>query len=166
LGTSAADGGTTDYHSATADYMFKYKGFSSTGEFHWRQGQRTAGDAVTEDPMDPTMTVPVGVQAARNGLGWFAQAGYLIPRMPLEIAARYSGIRGIGDTDDGTTPQDQEENTDTLTSLGQRDSLGGGVSYYFAGHPWKIQADYFRQWNDGVMKDGVHGARVQLQLAF
>ena len=164
LGGTPSDGGVTDYHSATADYMFKYKGFSSTGEFFWRKGRRFAGDAMIEDPNDPTMMIPAPVEAARNGVGWFAQAGYLIPRMPLEVAARYSGIRGIGDEDPGDVTDEVE--TDTMTSLGQRDSVGGGVSYYFAGHPWKIQADYFKQWNEGVLKDGAHIARVQLQLAF
>lgn len=166
LGTSAADGGTTDYHSATADYMFKYRGFSSTGEFHWRQGKRNAGDTTQVDPADPTATIPVPVTAARNGIGWFAQAGYLVPRQPVAIAVRYSGIRGTGDPDDGATPQDDASQSDGLTSLGRRDSLGGGVSYYFAGHAWKIQADYFRVWSDGELADGTHAVRAQMQLAY
>lgn len=166
LGTAAADGGTTDYHSANADYMFKYKGFSSTGELHWRQGRRTAGDATMEDPEDPKSTIPVPVTAARNGIGWFTQAGYLLPRSNVEIAARYSGIRGLGDPDDGNTPQGNASRSDGLTSLGRRDSLGAGISYYFAGHPWKIQGDYFLQWSDGDLQDSTHAARVQLQLAY
>jgi hypothetical protein len=164
-GDTPTDGGLTSYHSATADYLFKYKGFSSSGEFHWRKGARTAGDVMVEDPTDPTMEVPAEVEAARNGVGWFVQAGYMIPRQPIEVAARYSGIRGTG-TDDpgGLTAGDVGDGT--YTSLGQRDSLGGGLSYYVAGHPWKIQGDYFKQWNDGTLKDGGHGVRVQLQLAF
>jgi hypothetical protein len=166
LGTTAADGGTTDYHSANADYMFKYRGFSSSGELHWRQGTRNAGTATMPDPANPSSTLPVPVTAARNGVGWFAQAGYLIPRQPLEIAARYSGIRGVGDPDKGEVPQDDAARSDGLTSLGRTDSLGGGVSYYFAGHPWKLQGDYFREWNDGDMRDGTHAVRVQMQLAY
>ena len=101
--------------------------------------------------MDPTMEIPAPREPPRNGLGWMVQSGYLIPRIPFELAARYSGIRpGAGDD----------------TGLIQRDSVGGGLSYYFAQHPLKIQADYFRQWDDAVMRLGSDRVRVQLQLAF
>ena len=166
LGGGTADGGTTDYKSANVDYMFKYKGFSSSGEFHWRQGKRNAGDATIDDPGTPGGVLPAPVTAARNGIGWFAQAGYLIPRQNVEIAARYSGIRGVGDPDPGDVAQDDASATDSMTSLGTTDSLGGGVSYYFAGHPWKIQGDVFRQWSEGDMADGSTAVRVQLQLAY
>lgn len=161
-GSRATDGGTTDYLSATADYAFKWKGFSSTGEFHWRRGTRTAGDVQIEDPMDPTATIPAPVEAARNGLGWFVQAGYLIPRIPLGIAARYSQIRRLGEDD----PGDLTGPDGSFSSLSNRDEVGGGLSYYFGGHAWKIQADYFRRWDDDGIARGSDGVRVQAQLAF
>jgi hypothetical protein len=141
--------------------MFKFRGFSSSGEFHWRRGTRAAGEVTVEDPADPTMTVPAPVTAARNGLGWFVQGGYMIPRIPLEFVARYSGVRGQGIDDPGDL-------TDTagFSSLGRKDAVGGGLSYYFAGHPWKLQGDYFRTWSDGSLATGTDGIRVQLQLAF
>jgi len=137
LGTLPEDGGTTDYHSMNVDYAFKAGGFSSTGEFHLRQGQRNPGDAgpVTE---------------ARNGMGWFVQAGFLIPRIPFEVAARYSGVTGIGDA----------------TSLSEAHSAGGGISYYVAGHPWKIQADFFHEWDGDSATPNSNLFRTQLQLAF
>ena len=137
LGDTPEDGGLTDYHSMTADYVFKVAGFSSTGEFHLRQGTRFPGDEGPEE-------------AARNGVGWFVQAGFLIPKLPIEVAARYSGVTGIGDA----------------TSLSEAHSAGGGVSYYVAGHPWKIQADFFHEWDGDNATPNANVFRTQLQLAF
>ncbi len=162
LGGTPDDEGTTDYHSMTADYMFKWKGFSSTAEFHWRNGQRNPGDAMIEDPLDPTGTIPAPISAARNGIGWFVQAGYLIPRIPFQVAARYSSIRGLGEDDPGDLTSDPSG----FTSLGDRDEVGGGISYYFAGHPLKLQADYFHTWNDRSFGNAIDGLRIQLQVAY
>lgn len=151
-GSAPADGGTSDYHSVTADVMFKWKGWSVSSEFFWRQGTRRGGGATEVDPNDPTMEVPIPNELPRNGIGWNVQSGYLIPRLPLEFAARYSGIRA---TKGGPG-----------TSISQRDEVGGGVSWYFAQHPLKLQADYFRQWDEGEMDLGSDVMRVQLQLAF
>lgn len=137
LGTTPEDEGTTDYHSMTADYVFKVGGFSSTGEFHLRMGERNPGNAGP-------------VTDARNGMGWFVQAGFLIPRIPFEVAARYSGVTGIGDE----------------TSLSEAHSAGGGISYYVAGHPWKIQADFFHEWDGDSATPDSNLFRTQLQLAF
>lgn len=137
LGDTPEDGGLTDYHSMTADYVFKVAGFSSTGEFHLRQGTRFPGDEGPEE-------------AARNGVGWFVQAGFLIPKLPVEVAARYSGVTGIGDA----------------TSLSEAHSAGGGISYYVAGHPWKIQADFFHEWDGDTATPNTNVFRTQLQLAF
>ena len=42
--------------------------------------------------------------------------------------------------------------TDGFTSLGREDAVGGGLSYYIAGHPWKIQSDYFHSWVEVSLK--------------
>ena len=68
----------------------------------------------------------------------------------MEFAARYSGIRPLGDD----------------TSLSTNNAVGGGLSWYAAGHPWKIQADYFYTWDGDDATPGGHGFRTQLQLAF
>jgi len=138
LGTTPEDGGTTDYHSMNVDYVFKFGGFSSTGEFHLRNGTRNPGE-------ESAVVTP-----ARNGLGWAVQAGFMIPRLPIEVAARYSGIRPLGDE----------------TSLSANNAVGGGLSWYPGGHPWKIQADYFHTWDDDEETPGDHAFRMQLQLAF
>ena len=140
------DGGTTDYHNANVDLMFKIAGFSVFSDFFWRDGRRTFGDAMVDDGMGNLVLAER--EAARNGLGWSAAAGYLIPRVPFEIAGRYSQIRRL-----------------KTTSLEDKDSAGGGLSYYFAGHPLKLQLDYFHQWT-GAVEDGDDIVRLQLQAAF
>ncbi len=138
-GNVPTDGGTTDFHTFVADSMFKLAGFSMLGEVFYRRGQRNPGDAA---PM---------ADLARNGWGLTAQAGYLIPHLPLEIEARYSTAQGTG-----------------ATSLADSSELGGGMSYYFARHSLKLQADYFRLWSapdaasSADIRDGGHRVRVQL----
>jgi hypothetical protein len=162
LGTTAIDEGTTDYHSMNVDYVLKYAGFATSAELHWRHGTRNPGAGTIDDPSNPGATVPAPLQAARNGYGWFLQAGYLIPRVPLEVAARYSGIRPIGDED----PGDLAASAAGYTGLGRKDSVGMCLSYYFAGHPWKLATDYFRTWSEGELLNGENSVRVQMQLAF
>lgn len=84
------------------------------------------------------------IEAARNGWGLTGQAGYLLP-CGFEVAARHSAIRGRG-----------------ATSLSDSNETGGALSYYLAGHPYKIQADYLRKYSEDIT-DGSHQVRVQLQ---
>ncbi|MBO6939825.1 MAG: hypothetical protein JJ863_32940 [Deltaproteobacteria bacterium] len=141
IGSAPADGGTTDTHHIFADAIFKWAGFSSIVELGWRQGDRIPGNAVDD------MGNPIPVEDPRNGIGGNIQAGFLIPRLPLEIAGRYSFLRGIG-----------------TTSLGDANELTGGVSYYPGRHPYKVQLDYSRLWADSI-DEGGHRIRLQLQVA-
>ncbi|WP_434418857.1 hypothetical protein [Nannocystis pusilla] len=142
LGSPPSDGGTTNYHNLTTDMMFKWAGFSLEAAFLWREGRRNPGHAVDD------MGAPLPVEAARNGHGWMAQAAFLIPRTGLEPALRTSGIRGLG-----------------LTSMPDRNELGGGLNYYFAGHNLKLQLDYFRTWDRGAADLAGDLVRLQLQVA-
>lgn len=154
LGDVAGDGGTTDYHSITADYVLKLRGFSASGELYWRSGRRNPGEATAPGEASVPVTAP------RNGLGWYVQAGFLFPGTAIELAARYSGVRGIGERDPGDLVAAAGH-----TSLTRSDSAGGGISYYFARHAWKLQADYFNTWANGDMSTGSNTVRLQLQLA-
>jgi hypothetical protein len=136
-----ADGGTDTRHTLTADAIFKYRGFEAHGEFMWRNGERHPGDNVD------AMGVPIPPTPSRDGLGWFLEAGYLIPRAPVEIAARYGMIRALGDS----------------TSLEDRNELGGGLNWYLAGHAVKLHTDVFRLWQPGPA-DGVR-VRAMLQVS-
>ena len=138
-GPRPADGGTTDAHLATVDAVFMWAGFSARAEILWRNGRRHTGDAVDEDG------APVPTEAARDGWGGFVQAGYLLPMAPVELSARYGVVRSA----------DQ-------SSLTDGNETGFGVSWYPHGHALKLQADYFRLWDDEI-EAGDHRVRVQLQ---
>jgi phosphate-selective porin OprO/OprP len=145
FGARVADGGTTSTHNATADLNFRIAGFSLESAFFWRKGWRQTGDAVDVNG-DPIPTT-----APRNGFGYFAQAGYLIPRVPIEFGARWGQILGQGDT--------------THTSLRDQSEVGGVLGYYFARHYLKLQLDYLRLWNEDIAL-GTDQIRLQLQATF
>jgi phosphate-selective porin OprO and OprP len=137
-----ADGGTTDFHNLVADVMFKYAGLFVLSELFWRGGERNPGAAVDE------MGVPIPEEAMRDGMGWSAQAGYLLPNLDVELAGRFGQIVAADDS-----------------RLSDRNELGGAASYYIAGHSYKIQADLFQLWGDDF-SDGTTQARVQMQLSY
>ncbi len=137
-----ADGGTTDYQSAVADITFKYQGFAFSSEVFWRDGDRNDGGAVDE------MGNAIATEAARNGIGWFAQAGYLLPKLPIEFTGRFGQIKAADES-----------------SLSDKSELGMAASYYFAQHPFKLQADAFQLWGD-EFSDGTTQVRVQMQYSF
>lgn len=134
-----AEGGTTDNHYVYGDAIVKWSGLSVLTEVAYRRGERNVMPAPGSDPS--TVTLP------RNGWGATLQAGYLFGLAPLEVAARYSFIRPLGET-----------------SIGRREELGGGVSWYLHGHPYKLQADVFRIWERRIA-DGDVTVRVQLQAS-
>lgn len=136
-GSAPIDGGTTDFHNFTADLMLKARGFSFFGEFFRRQGTRNYGIGVETD-------------APRNGLGWMAQLGYLCKRQPVGLTVRYGEVRAKG----------------INTALDDKSELGAALSYYFAEHPLKLQADYFRLFDDRNIMRGISTVRVQLQVAY
>lgn len=138
------DGGTTDAHTVAADLLFKWQGFSFFTEAVWREGRRNPGNAT--DPMG----MPLPVTPPANGVGVLVQAGYLIPGTNLEIAARLGLIHPIGGAE---------------TSLRESGELGGGLSYYFGRHSYKLQLDYFHLWENGAFDEGTEQVRLQLQLA-
>ncbi|MBX7084534.1 MAG: hypothetical protein K1X88_35340 [Nannocystaceae bacterium] len=144
LGDRPADGGTTDMHNATADAVIKFRGLYVEGGYLWRRGKRRPGSAVND------AGVPIPTAAARNGEGWFAQLGFLLPRTYLEPTFRVSQVLGLGPG----------------TALGDGGELGGGLNYYFAGHNLKLQGDYFRIWTDRAVARGFDQVRLQLQVAF
>jgi len=147
LGSAPTDGGTTDTHNATVDVVFKMAGFSLLADAYYRYGYRKYGSALLP-PDENGVQNYAPTEAPRNGVGWTAQAGYLIPRVAFEIAGRYSGIRPVGD----------------YTSTKRTDEAGPGLSYYFLEHSIKLQLDYMHIWSEtGSRQDRV---RLQLTLGF
>lgn len=140
------DGGTTNTHNATVDLVFKIAGFSVLADAYLRWGKRNPGDIPPANPGGRLL--PVVVQPPRNGVGWTAQGGFLIPRTGFEIATRYSGFRKIGKS----------------SSIKDTDEAGPGVSYYFLEHAVKLQLDYFHGWNEDRWR--TDRLRLQLTLGF
>jgi hypothetical protein len=140
-GAAPTDGGTTDSHNVTGDFMLKVAGVSLLGDGWYRHGRRDYGNAaVTDDDGD---TMPAPREAPRNGVGWTIQAGWLIPQVPFEIGGRYSGVRGLG-----------------TTSIRDLDEVGPALAYYFAEHSVKLGLDHAHGWGEG----GVRSERIRLQL--
>lgn len=149
IGDIYADGGSSNYHFAYADAMFKVRGFSVLSEFAFRTGKRNVGP-ITEGPDGQ----PIDVVAPRNGYGWMLQPGYLIPHLPLEFVARVSLNQKRGSADS--------------TSLENAREAVFGINWYFAQHPFKIQADVSQYWGTELgssFNKGVTSARIQLQAS-
>lgn len=146
LGSQVGDGGTFSYHSAEVDMLFTYSGFSFMSEFMWRDGWHVAGTGMG-----------MAGNTVRRGVGWYAQAGFLVPDTDFEIAARY-----------GFTVPIQSSGFGTGSGTAERSEVGIGLNYYFHRHAYKLQLDAFRLWDDVDGSDGAafqHGeTRIRLQL--
>lgn len=145
FGAVPLDGGATSSHNATGDLSFKIAGFSLDAAVFWRSGWRIPGDAVD------LMGQPYAQFAARNGLGYFAQAGYLIPWTPIEIGGRWGQTRGLVGRF-GTSLPDQSEGGPMLNLL-------------FARHFLKLQLDYLRL-TSSALTGPTDQVRLQLQATF
>lgn len=146
LGSAPPDGGTTDFNLFNADLMLKYAGFSLFSEHIIRKGSRNPGSAQDADG-DAIAEAP-----AIDGFGSMVQAGYLFPETRFELSARVGMVRPLGDE----------------SNLNEEEEYGAGLSYYFAHHAYKLQADYFLLTSgpDSDNKLNEHQARVQLQAAY
>jgi hypothetical protein len=102
----------SDVFQFTTDVAFRYQNFSFEGAYYYRA-------------IAPVESTPAFVREA--GYGFNVQSGYFLIPNHLEVAARYSYMNP-------DTPVEAINNgTEEIT---------GGLSYYFLGHPLKIQANY------------------------
>jgi hypothetical protein len=136
--------GNFSFWHAGADLHFKWRGLSVLSEFFHRQANEA------QLTSEPTPGRPV-TDFSRSGRGYFVQAGYMLP-FPLEIAARYGEIRPSRTNAPEARFQVQRE-------------LGGAVSYYFAEHALKLQADYFRLFGQEAQAER-NQFRLQAQLFY
>jgi hypothetical protein len=148
LGPRPSDGGTTETHNVTADVMLKIHGVTLSGEFYWRDGTRDFGATMVDDPV--LGPIPAPLETARDGLGWYAQVGWLVPKIDLELGARYGFVRDLGDD----------------SSLPPGDEATASIGYLIHGKALKIVTDYTRGWPASDLDDGTHQGRVQLQAMF
>ena len=144
VGSTPADGGTTDTLNFTTDVSFHVSGLSLETAYFWRQGTRNPGGALDEAG-DVIPTEP-----PRDGMGYYGQVGYLVPSKPLEFTARYGQLISSG-SDSG---------------LSDKSEAGLGFNYYFAQHAMKLQGDYFHFWGEGGFSEGSDQVRIQMQMAY
>ncbi len=144
IGSTPSDGGTTDTNNATADLCFRYSGISIDSAVFWREGIRNSGELVDE------LGVPLPIEPARNGMGYYLQSGYLLPKSNNELALRYGQIIPLG----------------TDTSLNKTSEAGVGLNHYVGQHAYKIQGDVFQTWDDNGFTNGVTQVRLQMQMAY
>ncbi len=154
IGEYPDDRGTTNFHHITTDLMFKWRGLSLTTALHLRKGFKRVNGGALDDTGAPIPTAP-----ARQGLGWYGQLGYVIPKIPLELVARYGLIRNPYGA--------------ARSSLTDTDEAGSGINWYIIGHNLKVQLDYFRIWQESMgatprerARNGTDQLRLQVQLYF
>ncbi len=130
--------GEFSYLHAGADAQLKVRGFSVQSELFYRK----ADEDRLRDPKGAAKD-----EYSRSAWGYYAQAGYIFP-VPFELSGRFGEYRPIGATDP------------TLKLFRE---AGGALSYYFAKHSLKAQADYFFLFGDDTRAER-HQIRFQVQL--
>jgi phosphate-selective porin OprO and OprP len=127
----APEGSQYNHLNLTADALFKASGFSAEAAFALRTG--------ADEPLKPFAEV---------GSGFYVQPGYLLPKLPIGIAARFAQ----------TLPTEG-------TAMSEKTEVGPALSWYLAGarNTFKLQTDYLRSWGADGPAGGVDGARLQLQ---
>ena len=111
----------TDLDQAVAEFAFKYQGFSTQNEFHWKNIQDT--------------TLAAGQAGNDNDLyGLYSQFGYFFNEIwssvpeELELAARYAYVN--------------EPNKSVRSIYNEREEFTLGANWFFAGHSNKITVDF------------------------
>ena len=130
-------------HQAVAEFAFKYQGFSTQNEFHWKNIQDT--------------TLAAGQAGNDNDLyGLYSQFGYFFNEIwssvpeELELAARYAWLR--------------EPNAGNFAEENERQEFTVGANWFFNGHNNKLTLDYsYLTIDDGALALVDSGSRVRLQ---
>jgi hypothetical protein len=148
-GATFPGGGTTDYHHAATDLVFKWRGFALQAEYLWR---RASNDRIAStDASGAPLT-----DLTRSGHGWIVQTSYVFDP-PIELVARLSRMYTVGDTD----PRFVSE----IQTRGQE--VAGGINYYLNGHRFKLQTDWIaRMPRDFEIDRADHLIHVQLDATF
>jgi len=142
-------------HQFGWDAMFKYRGFSASGEYVLR-----LVDPRSELPLAP-WTQLTGQRDTTAQHGAYVQCGYMLPipglERKLEIVGRVGGIAAVANGREGTW------------------EYAGGVNWYFRGDDVKLQADVTKVSEVPItssphslaeVNDDALIFRVQLQVAF
>ncbi len=142
-------------HQLGWDAMFKYQGFSASGEYVLRRVDPRAG----RPPAPWTQLTGRSDAAAQHGA--YVQCGYMLPipglERKFEVVGRVGGVAALADGREGTW------------------EYAGGVNWYFRGDDVKLQADVTKVSEAPItssphslanVNDDVLLLRMQFQLAF
>ena len=142
---SVSTAGTGQYKvdQVVAEFAYKYKGFSTQHEYHWKN---------IEDK-----TRAAGAPGQDNDLeGFYSQAGYFFNEKwesfpeELELAARYAWLT--------------EPNKTNLALDNERKEFTVGANWFFNGHNNKVTLDYSKlSIEDGALAQSQSDNRVRLQ---
>ncbi|MCR9247585.1 MAG: OprO/OprP family phosphate-selective porin [bacterium] len=130
-------------NQAVAEFAFKYQGFSTQNEFHWK--------SITDKSM------AYGMRGRETDMyGLYTQAGYFFHEMcecfpeELELAARYAWVK--------------EPNEMMRTSDNERQEFTVAANWFFAGHNNKLTLDVsYLTLDDNVLGSDKSTSRVRLQ---
>lgn len=135
----------SDAHSLTVDGQLVVRGVALEGAFFWRLNGRELGgsDEVVLDANGDLVSTP----PAPSDLAGYGQIGWLLPKVPLEVSARYGQIVPLAD----------------VSAARPLHELGVGLNWYIAEHPFKVQAAWYRTWRDEPFATGNDDVTLQVQ---
>jgi len=130
-------------HQAVAEFAFKYRGFSTQSEYHWKNIQdRTLSSGAPGEDSDLT--------------GYYTQFGYFFNEVfswvpeELELAARYAWLEEPNETD--------------LELDNEREEYTIAANWFIAGHNNKLTLDYsYLTIDDAALGQDDSDYRVRLQ---
>ena len=143
-----AEAGQFRINQAVTEFAFKYRGFSTQNEYHWKSIEDTtlgAGQAGDESDLQGFYT-QVGY-FFNESIDWFPEE--------LEFAARYAWVEEPNETD--------------LTFDNEREEFTLGANWFFNGHNNKLTLDYsYLTIDDGLLgiDDDAHRVRLQWDVSF
>ena len=127
----------TDIWRLGGEVAFKWRGFSTTGEYFYEETGNGTKDTLSR--------------------GYYVQAGWLFPNRKFELAGRYGHV-----DDELLTLTISDLNRNPLAELRE---IGACASWYFDKHTHKLQTNWVR-FEDTLLDTHVDEFAMQLQLIF
>ncbi|MFT7521211.1 MAG: phosphate-selective porin OprO/OprP [Kiritimatiellia bacterium] len=138
-----AEEGQYRVQQAVAEFAFKYQGFSTQNEYHWKNIQDTTlSDGQTGNDSD--------LRGLYSQFGYFFNEVWSSFPEELELAARYGWLK--------------EPNETNLDLENERQEFTIGANWFFNGHNNKLTLDYsYLTIDDAALGEDGNGNRIRLQ---